>query len=132
MDKDYSVKKKKILAKKIGKIKNKRTLCNIIRIIQKNNKLNAKEVNKHLFLYFHKFTTNTYTDIEKCIKEYEVKRNLKKENTERDDSIISTDEIKPYTQEELMSQKNLSPQLKYSNKERSLIKRRIYDNNLNE
>lgn len=122
---EYPIKNKRKLAKKIGKIKNKKVLCDIINIIHKRNKFNPKESNRHIFMYFHNFTNDTYLEIEKCVKEY---YNTKvKSTTTNDDTIVSTEEYKPYSQEDLQSQKNLSPKLKYSNKERSLLKRRMYN-----
>ena len=120
------LKKKKQLANKIGKIKSKKLLCEVCYIIKKNNNNNSKETNKHLFMYFHNLNNKTYYEIEELIK-----NNKQKKTTEKK-SIVSEEEYKPYSQDDLPSQKHLSPKLKYSNKEKSLIKRRIYDDKLNE
>lgn len=123
---EYSLKKKKQLAKKIGKIKNKKILCEICYIIKKNNNVNSNEVNRHLFMYFHNLSSKTYHEIEKYLDGHKLKK-VKKTN-----SVVSEDDFKPYSQDDLPSQKHLSPKLKYSNREKSLIKRRRYDDKLNE
>jgi hypothetical protein len=131
MEKKYSVSKKRQLVAKIGKIKDKKVLCEIYRIIQTHNNTNPKEVNKHLFMFFHDLTEETYIKIGVYLKKYK-KDNKKVDIIKESDTIITTDEYNPYTRDDIISQRNLSPKLKYSNKEKSLIKRRIYDNKLTE
>lgn len=130
MESEYTLKEKKNLAKKIGKITSKKDLCNIYKIIKENNTFESKEVNKHLFMYFHNFSNDTYREIDKYINTYKKKKKREKKSNRTSD-LVSTDEYIPYSIDDIASQKDLSPKLKYSNKEKSIIKRRIYNNKLN-
>ena len=82
MESEYTLKKKKNLAKKIGKITSKKDLCNIYKIIKENNTFESKEVNKHLFMYFHNFSNETYREIDKYINTYKKKKREKKNRIE--------------------------------------------------
>lgn len=133
MESEYTLKKKKQLVNKIRKIKSKKALCEIYGIILKHNTITSNEVNKHLFMYFHDLSDETYDEIYEYVKRYK-KRQKKRDRllSQTDDTMLSTEEYKPYSQDDIVSQRNLSPKLKYSNKEKSLIKRRMYDKKLSE
>lgn len=114
----FSHKRKERLANKISKIKRKKDLVKVYEIIQSDNDQYV-ENNNGLFFMFHSLKPETYKKLEKFIVEINNKR------TNCVDSATSEDklEYKPYAQDEF----SLSPKLKYSNKEKNLIKRRQYD-----
>lgn len=125
----YSHKKKKRLAEKISLIKDKKTLATIFGYIYEDNK-DVTENNNSIFMYFHKLTDETYAKIDKEIKKNN-KRKKKSNDSTSSDNYSEKKEFKPYSHDEFPSQKNFSPKLKLSNREKNLIKRKIYDYDIN-
>jgi hypothetical protein len=110
MQEEFTHKKKVKLANKISKIKKETDYIKIYKIIGEDvNAGNNVQDSSGIHMFFHKLSTETYLRVEEDKKEY-----------------------KSYTEDEFPSQKDISPKLKYSNKEKSLIKRRRYEKSMND
>ncbi len=134
MKNKYSYKYKKKIADRINKIKNKKDFVKIFEIIQsdKSDKKNQiTENNNGLFLLFHNLKDETYVEIEKYLKILNKKRRYYKDSVNSEDIASNTDLYKPYAIDEFPSQKGISPKLKYSNKEKNIIKKKRYEMNIN-
>lgn len=123
MSNRYTHQEKKRLAEKIGKIKKKEYLIKILKIIKKE-KQGITSNDNGLLMYFHDLNDDTYDLISEVVEEYEV------EHTEDnvDKIFIEKASYQPYATDEFPSQSKISPKLKYSNKEKNILKRRRYDN----
>jgi hypothetical protein len=129
----YSHKKKEKLANKVSKIKRKKDLVNIFKIINGEND-NVTENNNGLFLFFHNLQYETYIKLENYLNHMNNSSNSDNNsdnNNSYSDELSFKKEYKPYSIDEFPSQRNFSPKLKYSNKEKNLIKRQRYDDNIN-
>jgi hypothetical protein len=119
---NYSHEQKEKLAVKINKLKNKQKLIDVLKIIQKDEAYEGvTENNNGLFMLFHKLNDDTYGKIEKY---------LKKKSTEdgTDASATSdthTDSVTLYSSENYPFENQ--SRLKYSNREKCIIKRKLYD-----
>jgi hypothetical protein len=111
------------LKNNIQKIKNKDVLIGIKNIITELNPSHSITKNENgFYLCFHNLSDETYPKISSYIKSYF--KSTKTLNSKSDnDSITATDFNTSITFEN-------NSRLKYSNKEKSLIKRKIYDNKL--
>ena len=116
----------KKLASKINKFTNKNDFIKIFEILKDEIGDSVTENNNGLFMFFHNLSDDTYEKIEK-----EVKRVNKKKNYYTDSESISKKEYTPYMQDDFPTHKDLSPKFKYSNTEKNLIKRRHYNENVN-
>lgn len=119
---EYSHERKKKLANTIGKLKKRDNLIKILTIIKENNPdLETSNNNNGVFMMFHNLNDKTYEKIEEFLKE------LKSKSTSESLSETSEKiEYQPYAMDEFPSQDVLSPKLKYSNKEKNIIKRKKY------
>jgi len=120
--------KKEILKNKIEKIRNKTILANIFLIIESENNdiMNNSTVNSNgIHMLFNNLSYNTYVHLERYILRYE--RNRQKEILEmqNSDDLRYSDSINAHNSSEY-SETNMS-RLKYSNKEKMLIRRCEYD-----
>lgn len=121
----YSKVKKEILKNKIEKIKNKNIIVKIFLIIEKFepkviNNATANQNGVHLL--FNDLSYETYVQLEKFISRYERKRQLEiSEMQTSDDFHFSADA----TMSEHCDYNN--SKLKYSNKEKMLIRRCEYE-----
>jgi len=124
---------KKKIASRISKIRNKEELVNIFNIIKEEKKNNhVTENNNGLFMYFHDLEDSTYEKIEKEIKRINnKKKRIHSENNGSETNSSEIQEYKPYSQEEFPSQSGISAKLKFSNKEKNLLKREKYNNKMN-
>lgn len=94
-------------------------------IIKKENQSLATSSNENgVFMMFHDLSNPTYHEIEKFLDKRKKNRTVSQSDTSE------KLEYKPYTQEEFPAQENLAPKLKYSNKEKNLIKRQWYNENM--
>jgi len=120
----YPFEQKKKLANKISKIKKKNDLITIYNIIRDENKnLNHSNNDNGIFMMFHNLSNQTYYKLDEFLQS-------RKTTTLSDTSDKS--EYKPYSIEEFAGQDKLSPKLKYSNREKNLIKRQRYNENTND
>jgi|UniRef100_A0A6C0DY89 hypothetical protein len=123
MTDDYPFEKKKLLATKISQMSNKDNLKKIKKIIIDNNDSVKETKNSYgCLMYFHNYSNETYLKIEELITQIE------KETLERINSVTSC------LSENILSSDVLSdddtdatPKMKYTNKEKRLIKRQKYE-----
>ena len=128
MGKKYNRDRKERLVNRINKLRTTEDFVKVYNIIQKRENLATKEVEDSTMMFFHDLKDETYAEIDKFVK-----KTLKKHNND-EDNITTTDlqEYQPYSQDEFPHQKHINPKLKYSNRERNLIKRTQYNRNLQE
>jgi RecG-like helicase len=115
----YSYEEKILLSEKVKKIDNKQKLINIIKIIHDDGK-EIYENKNGIYMFFHNLSNTTYTKIENILP-----KNVNKNNT------IEKKEYIPYAKDDFPSQNKLCPKLKFSNREKNLIKRCRYDESIN-
>jgi len=120
----YSRVKKGMLKKQIERINDKVILANIFIIIEKYNaniRSNITENSNGTIMLFNSLNNDTYPHIEKYVNEYEKKRRseLSEMNTS-DDFRYSTDTHSEHND-------YINSKLKYSNKEKMLIRRYEYE-----
>ena len=122
MEKGYNYEKKKRLAEKISRIKKKKDLIKIFEIIYEENK-QISENNNGIFMFFHNLSEKAYQNVEQYLK------NMKKRRTEaRTESDLSEKTNTVCSPKDDMTElENLSPKLRYSNREKNIIKRLRYD-----
>lgn len=120
----YSHNDKKKLAAQINLITNKNDLIEIYKIISTDN---AEVTNNQngCFAIFNKLKNDTYVKIEQFIN------NLEDRQQQLSPTSSDKKEYIPYHNSEFPAQESLNPKLKYSNKEKNLIKRQRYDNIIN-
>ncbi len=128
MSKKYSYDDMEKLSQKIQKIKKKKNLEEIRDIIINNNKqLNITENSYGIYLCFNKLSTETFIKLEKYIKKY----NDSEKNTLSVNSFTmpytptNDEEHSKYSNNDYLYDQN--SRLKFSNKEKNLIKKRLYD-----
>lgn len=124
MDKHYDSEKKKRLANRISKVKNKKHLVHIYEIISKNN-VNITENNNGMYMYFQDLSNSTYKELDIYLKSI-------RKNTESNNETLSTEkkEYTPYTQDEFPDQEYLGAKLKYSNKEKNIVKKKLFNQHM--
>ena len=122
----YTNERKKRIADRLSKITNKRDLVKIFEIIKDNND-GVTETGGGMYMYFHKLRNDQYANIEKELKRV----NKKKKYYNDSESMSEKNEYTPYVKDEFPSQEGVSPKLKYSNREKNLIKKRRYTKNIN-
>ena len=125
---EFSHERKKKLAEKLSNIRHQKDLVNIFEIICLENP-NISENNNGMFMLFNNFSNETYYKLEKYIS---IMQNRKADKT-LSNSEEHSDKMKyiPYSHDEFPDQAQLSPKLKYSNKEKNIIKRQRYDTFMN-
>jgi len=123
MVKKYTRDRKERMVAKINKLTKKEHFIKVFKIIQENENKPTKEIGDSMMMFFHDLKNETYEEIDKFLKTVQKK--------EKKNDII-TDDYKPYSNDEFPHNKDISPKLKYSNKEKNLIKRKRYDQNLME
>ena len=127
METPYPSHKKKRLAERISKLKKKEDMIKIFEIIYQDNK-NITENQNGLFMFFHTLNDSTYHKIDLYLRSTVKKKSIVDStdgNSDKQDIEYSS-----YTKNEFPDQDNFNPKLKYSNKEKNLIKRQRYDNHL--
>lgn len=122
--KKYTHTEKKILSNNISKLSNNSDIKNICSIIKTDPTFDCAtsvtENSNGLFMHFHKLDNSTYEKISLYLE------SIKNTNT----SEASSDERKsftPYKQDEYELQPSEGQKLKYSNKEKNLLKRKKYE-----
>lgn len=127
----YTHDKKKKLADRISKIKKKEHMIKIFEIIYKENK-SITENNNGIFMFFHTLSDETYKKIEDYLKQIEKNKIDNKSKIVNSETYpIKKKEYQPYAQDEIVSQEDIIPKLKFSNKEKNIIKRRKYYKTIN-
>lgn len=119
-DSTYSYSKKQKLATELSKLKRKEDMINVMNIISKDD-VNITENQNGLFLFFDNLHDSTYYKIESYLI------SLKKvSNTSDTSSDIK--KYASYCNDDLTN----SQDVKYTSKERNIIKRQRYENIINE
>jgi len=126
---EYTHDKKKKLAERISKLKKKEDKIAVAQIIYQHNK-DMMENENGLFMFFHKYDDITYHKIEQYLKSLNKKKSSDDANTLSDKS--DTKEYVSYSKSDFPDQDGLNSKLKYSNKEKNIIKRQRYDDLIND
>lgn len=124
MSKNYSYDDIEKLSQKIQKIKKKKNLEEIRDIIIENNpKINITQNSYGIYLCFNELSNDTFIKLDKYIKKYFENENSIKNTSEFNyaNSTVTEEEKKG----DFLYDNN--SRLKFSNKEKNLIKKRLYD-----
>ncbi len=120
----FSHEKKKRLAEKISKLKRKEDMVRITEIIYEDNK-EITENQNGIFMMFHKLKPKTYQRIEEYIESLS-KKSCDEYITSSESNVFDKKEFVSYSKTDFPGQENLVSKLKYSNKEKNMIKRQRY------
>jgi len=124
MSKIYSYDDMEKLSQKIKKIKKKKILEKIKDIIIDNNpNINITENSYGIYLCFNELTNDTFIKLDKYIKKYLSEENVTKTISENNNIINSINNN--YSKNDYFFEDN--SRLKFSNKEKNLLKKRLYD-----
>lgn len=121
----YTHKMKQKLADRIAKIKNKDNMVNIVKIIYEDNR-NISENQNGIFMLFDTLSNDTYIKLNDYLNSI---------NTTKKKKIPNKIEYKSYASNNFSNEDSVEYQindqfdnkLKYSNTEKSIIKRNIYN-----
>ncbi len=128
MSKKYTYDEMEKLSQKIQKIKKKKNLEEIRDIIIDNNsELNITENSYGIYLCFNQLTPKTFQKLEKYVKNYfDIEKHNKTSSTYNIPySSTNEEENTKYLPNDFLYDQN--SRLKFSNKEKNLIKKRLYD-----
>ncbi|ARF09825.1 hypothetical protein Indivirus_3_74 [Indivirus ILV1] len=120
---EYPYEKKKRLAKKISTLKRKEDMVKILEIIYADNK-NITENQNGLFMFFDKLNDSTYHKIDSYLKSTTKK---KTDETEKNKFVTYS---KNEFSDTVLKTTSDTPKVKYSNKEKNIIKRQRYSEQL--
>jgi hypothetical protein len=116
----YDYTKKMELKKKIEKIKKKEFLVDIFKILTAETK-DYSENNNGIFIFFHELSDETYEKVESYVNNiYKIHKNTTNLSTNVFNSEIS-EIINDYSDKNLLDNKNLT------NKEKIILKRKMYE-----
>lgn len=122
----YTHEKKKKLAERISKLKKNEHKIRVYEIIQEENKQVSSNENG-IFMLFHNLSDETYDRLEKYLRQLRIKG--------KTDTMSDTSEkleYKPYSVDDFPSQEKLSPKYRYSNREKTLVRKRRYSEAISE
>lgn len=121
----YPFEKKKRLASKISNMRNKTHLRKIKKIIfEENPNITARKNSQGYLMFFHNYNDSTYHKLEKIlnkIKEIDLVKQTQSLTETSDNMMLSSEE--PY----VTDYSKARTRLRYSNREKRLIKRKIYE-----
>ena len=121
-DKSYTFEDLAKLKNDIEKIKNKKFLTEIKNIIVSlNPDISITRNENGLYMHFHNLTPETYHSIKTYIKKYKNNNTINKIESDSSDCFTYSTVEYPFEG---------NSKLKYSNKEKNLIKRKQYDKEL--
>lgn len=110
------------LSERISKIDKKEDYIQVLKIIHDNNKDmfgHMTENSNGIFMFFHKFSNITYIKLKKYLDDLNDSKIVPKPEKQ---------EYVPYEKSEFPIQDGISPKLKYSNREKNIIrKKKKYD-----
>lgn len=121
MNNTFTYEKKKKLAEKISKLKRKEDVVKIFEIIYEQDQ-SVTENQNGLFMIFNNLNDATYHKIDLYLKSI-----TKKQSSPVSENISEKKEFVSYVQNEFPDQDQFNPKLKYSNKEKNIIKRQRYE-----
>jgi len=130
---EYSFEQKERLARRIQKLKKPQYYMEIENIITKHNpELNITSNPSGKFMYFQNLKKETYYALEKYVRKILKLRTL----SETSENIQYSPELVKYSEEDDPYSSNATnfgnPKLRYSNKEKNLIKRKEYDKQISD
>jgi hypothetical protein len=124
--KTYDYSKKKRLMEQIHSL-NKKCHIEIFKIIKSSSKYKgATENSNGMHMRFNDLDINTYQKLAKYVK-VELKKKKKKQKLSESEHEIFTNTS--YAEEEFPNQKKMTSKLRYSNNERSILRRQRFENN---
>lgn len=128
---EYSFENKKKLAARISDMRDKETLRKIRDIIfAENPEVSARKSSNGYLMYFQNYNDETYHKIEKFLNKVErekLERQTKSITETSEQMLLSSEADDPNTNYTVSRTR-----LRYSNREKRLIKRRQYENIINE
>ena len=127
----YSVDDKEKLSKKIGKIKNKTHLKNILKMIKQDKNVGKITSNSNgVFVMFHMVSDETCHNISLYIKK--TQKNISECSSSSETMISESYQYSDTTETISGIEKINYDDVKLSNEEKNLIKKRLYSDALNE
>ena len=125
MSEPYSYSKKKRLASIISKLKKREDMIAVMNIISGDD-VNITENQNGLFLIFDNLSDSTYYKLEHCLSTLK-----KNSNTSSECLSDNSSDKKKYTS--YFNEESITTQdIKYTSKERNIIKRQRYENIIND
>lgn len=125
---EYTLERKKKLAKELQEIKSKKFLVDVFHAI-KSDSPEVSENSNGLFLMFESLSDDTYEKLEKMLDKR--RKKLRKRSDSASASATMGDSenktYRPYYHDEFPSERNMSPRIRFNNKEKALLKRKQYD-----
>lgn len=121
MNNVFTYDKKRKLADKISKLKKKEDIMKIFEIIYEYDQ-NITENQNGLFMIFNNLSDSAYNKIDLYLKSI-----TKKQSNHMSDHASDKKEFISYVKNEFPDQDQFNPKLKYSNKEKNIIKRQRYE-----
>lgn len=121
MNNTFTYEKKKKLADKISKLKKKEDIVKILEIIYEQDH-SVTENQNGLFMIFNDLNDATYHKIDLYLKSI-----TKKHSSPASETTSEKKEFISYVKNEFPDQDNFNPKLRYSNKEKNIIKRQRYE-----
>ncbi|AYV83574.1 MAG: hypothetical protein Hyperionvirus8_58 [Hyperionvirus sp.] len=129
---EFSFEQKERLARRIQKLKKPKYYLEIEKIITDNNpQLDITENPSGKFMYFQNLTSETYVALEKYVRKI---LKVRVASLSEDGGVLklSSPALSSENAEDpFLSNSTGNGKLKYSNKERNLIKRKMYDEEIN-
>lgn len=128
----YSVDKKKIMAKKISQMRNKKHLKDIKKIIFKENpKMKTDKSSRGQHMFFQNCTYDTYVKLDDYMKKIELERieEQTRSITEASDNLLFSSEM---DESKTIDYAKARTRLRYSNHEKKLIRRKKYEQIISE
>ncbi len=124
----YTYQQKKILADKLGRIKSKTILTNVFKIIHQDTQ-QFTENDNGVFVIFNNLSNETYYKIDCYLNSMKKNRNVINDSDSEQNIVLSdsANSNKSRKLSETQLDENYESKLKYSNKEKSIIKRQIYE-----
>jgi hypothetical protein len=129
----YPIEKKKRLAKEISNMRNKTHLKKIKEIIfEENPEIAVNKDNRGMLMFFQNLSYRTYIRLDKFLKKIE-KEKLERQTlsiTENSEQLLMSSDAD--VNADTVDYSKTRTRLRYSNKEKNLIKRQQYEKNINE
>ena len=116
------------MALQIQGVRSKKILIEIYHVVQEDSP-EVSENSNGMFMFFESLKDETYVKLQKIIDNHN--KTIKSAST-TDSSTSEQKSYRPYFHDEFPSEREMNHKLRYNNKEKSLIKRKQYDKEINE
>jgi hypothetical protein len=113
--------KKRVIKDRIDNVKRRRYLIDIYKIIKSNNDIDSTENKNGIFIHFENLSDATYKKLEKYLNAID----QESQNTETEFSATISE-----TNSATIIEENYGTKLKFSNKEKNIIRKKEYENML--